>query len=158
MEEIITNLSKIHDLRVIPRSSVEQFREPDKSAHEIGKKLKVDYIVVGSGQKYGNIFRLWVQLIEASKRRAYLGRNHMNMEIRETKDIFKIQSQVAQSIAAKLKATITPDEKQRIEKIPTTNLTAYDFYRRGREEDSKIHVNNKNKLSLKKAEICTIKH
>jgi TolB-like protein/AraC-like DNA-binding protein/Tfp pilus assembly protein PilF len=151
MEEILTNLSKIHDLRVIPRSSVEQFREPGKTAHEIGKKLNADYIVVGSAQKNGNIVRLWVQLIEAS-REGQIWAETYEVEIRETKDIFKIQSQVAQSIAAKLKTTITPDEKQRIEKTSTIDLTAYDFYLRGREEEEKYMLDNKNKLSLRKAE------
>lgn len=111
----------------------------------------MDYIVEGSGQKYGNIFGLRVQLIEASGDR-HIWAETYEQEIRETKDIFKIQSEVAQSIAAELKATITPDEKQLIEKSSTTNLTAYDFYLRGREEEGKYLSDNKNKLSLRKAQ------
>ena len=57
-----------------------------------------------------------------------------HQEIRETADIINLQSQIAQAIAFELKAIITPEEKQLIEKISTTNLTAYDFYQRGKEE------------------------
>ena len=64
----------------------------------------------------------------------------MSRKYRETRDIIGIQSQVAQSIAAELKATITPEEKQLIETISTANITAYDFYQRGNEEFSKILI------------------
>ena len=68
------------------------------------------------------------------------GLESYEQEIKETNDIFNIQSQIAQSIAAELKATITPEEKQLIEKTPTANLTAYDFYQRGREEHIKYWI------------------
>jgi len=132
MEEILTNLSRIHGLRVISRTSVEQFRESTRSASEIANKLNVEYIVEGSGQKYGNSFRLRVQLIDASKDK-HIWAESYEQEISEVKDIFKIQSQVAQAIALELKTTLTPEEKQLIEKPPTSSLTAYDFYRRGLE-------------------------
>ena len=151
MEEILTNLSRVHDLRVISRTSVEQFRESIESATEIGKKLDVEYIVEGSGQKYGNAFRLRVQLIEASKDN-HIWAESYEQDIQETKDIFRIQSQIAQSIAAELKARITPEEKQLIEKIPTANLMAYDFYKRGEEEIRKYISDNSNKQTLKRAE------
>ena len=60
IEKILTDLCRMHELRVISRTSAEQFRGSGKSAREIGKKLDVDYIVRGSGQKSGNIFRLGV--------------------------------------------------------------------------------------------------
>jgi TolB-like protein len=70
MEEILNNLQTIKDLRVISRSSVEQYRNSNRSTSpEIAKKLNVNYIVEGSGQKYGNTFRLRVQLIEAKSDR-----------------------------------------------------------------------------------------
>jgi TolB-like protein/AraC-like DNA-binding protein len=151
MEEILANLSKIRDLRVISRTSVEPFRGTTKSCSEIAKKLKADYIVEGSGQKYGNTFHLRMQLIEASTDK-HVWTESYEQEIREVKDIFRIQSKIAQSIAAELKAVITPEEKQLIEKIPTTNLTAYDFYRRGREEHIKYWIDGRNKEALEKAE------
>jgi Predicted integral membrane protein len=152
MEEILNNLQKISDFsRVLSRNSVEQFRNnTTKSTPEIAKKLNVNYIVEGSGQKYGNKFVLRVQLIAADNEKHLWGKSY-DQEIRETSDIINIQSQIAQSIAAELKATMTPEEKQLIDKIPTTNLTAYDFYQQGREEYTNYWINN-NKASLQKAE------
>jgi TolB-like protein/Tfp pilus assembly protein PilF len=153
MEEILNNLQKISDFRrVLSRNSVEQFRNnTTKSTPEIAKALGVNYIVEGSGQKYGNSYRLRVQLIAAKNERHLWGESY-EKEIRETKDIFGTQSEIAQSIASALKATITPKEKQLIEKTPTKNLTAYDFYQRGREEYTKYWLNNSNKAALQKAE------
>jgi serine/threonine protein kinase len=67
MEEILNNLQKIKALRVISRTSVEQYREKKKPAREIAEELGVNYIVEGSAQKYGNAFRLRAQLIMAAK-------------------------------------------------------------------------------------------
>jgi TolB-like protein/Tfp pilus assembly protein PilF len=152
MEEILNNLQKIRDFsRVLSRNSVEQFRNnTTKSTAEIAKRLNVNYIVEGSGQKYGNKFVLRVQLIVANNEKHLWGKSY-DREIRETSDIISIQSEIAQSIAAELKTIITPKEKQLINKIPTTNLTAYDFYQQGREEETKYWING-NKASLQKAE------
>ena len=134
MDEILNNLQKIKDFRVLSRTSTEQYRGSNKPAiPKIAKKLDVNYIVEGSGQKYGNTFRLRVQLIAANNEKHIWGESY-EQEIKETKDIFRIQSQIAQTIASELKATITPEEKQLIEKTSTSNLTAYDFYQRGNEE------------------------
>jgi TolB-like protein/AraC-like DNA-binding protein/Tfp pilus assembly protein PilF len=152
MEEILTNLSKIRDLNVVSRTSVEQFRGSKISTTEIAKKLKVAYLLEGSGQKYGNRFRLRVQLIETSEDR-HIWANSYEQEIGQPRDIFNIQSGVAESVASELKARITPDEKRQIEKIPTTSLSAYDFYQRGNMEFAKYMFPYFNKESLKKAEI-----
>jgi len=128
MDEIVINLSKIHDLRVVSRNSIEQFRNSGKSIHEIAKKLNANYIVDGTAQKYGNILHLSVRLIEASKDREIWGHSY-GQEISEPKDIFEIQSQIAKTIASELHATITLEEQELIEKVPTTNLTAYELYR-----------------------------
>jgi len=152
MEEILNNLQTIKDLRVISRSSVEQYRGPTRpTSPTIAKTLGVNYIVEGSGQKYGNTFRLRVQLIEAVKDR-HLWAESYEQEIHETKDIFGIQSQIAQAIAKELKAIITPEEKQLIDKTSTTNLTAYDFYQRGKEEYIKYWIDSDNRAALEKAE------
>ena len=152
MEEVLNNLQKIKDFRVLSRNSVEQFRNnTTKSTPEIAKKLGVNYIVEGEGQKYGNTFRLRVQLIKAAKE-GHLWAESYEKEIRETEDIYSTQSNIAQSIASALKATITPEEKQLINKISTNNLTAYDFYQQGREEHTKYWNNNNNRRALQKAE------
>jgi TolB-like protein/Tfp pilus assembly protein PilF len=145
MEEILNNLQKISDFsRVLSRTSTEQYRGSTKtSLPKIAKELNVNYIVEGSGQKYGNKFVLRVQLIAAGNEKHLWGKSY-DREIRETSDIISMQNEVAQSIAAELKTIITPEEKQLINKIPTTNLTAYDFYQQGRDEYAKG--------SLKKAE------
>jgi TolB-like protein/Tfp pilus assembly protein PilF len=128
MEEILTNLQTIKDIRVISRTSVEQYRGPTKpTIPEIAKKLGVNYIVEGSGQKYSNKLRLRVQLIRAAKE-SHLWAKSYEQEINEVNDIFSIQSQIAQAIAAELEAVITPHEKQLIEKTPTDNLEAYRLY------------------------------
>jgi TolB-like protein/AraC-like DNA-binding protein len=138
MEEILTNLSRIHDLRVISRTSIEQFRDSKIPTTEIAKKLNVNYIVEGSGQKYGNTFRLRVQLIRAKGKETHLWANSYEQEIRETKDIFKIQSQVAQDIAIELKAGITSEEEDLMKKIPTSNFLAYDYFIRGMKYNSEM--------------------
>jgi TolB-like protein/Tfp pilus assembly protein PilF len=152
MEEILNNLQKISDFsRVLSRNSVEQFRNnTTKSTPEIAKALGVNYIVEGSGQKYGNTFRLRVQLIAANNEKHLWGESY-EQEIHETKDIFKIQSQVAQTIASELKATITPEEKKLIERTATANLNAYDFYQRGNEALKEYYFGGNNSF-LNKAE------
>jgi tetratricopeptide (TPR) repeat protein len=111
----------------------------------------VNYVVEGSGQKYGNKFVLRVQLITGKNERHLWGKSY-DREIHQTTDIIGVQGEIAQLIAGELKATITPEEKQLIEKTPTANLTAFDFYQRGREEYTKYLINNTNRAVLKKAE------
>lgn len=151
MEEVLNNLQKIKDFRVLSRTSVEQYRGSKKpSLPRIAKELGVNYIVEGSGQKYGDKFVLRAQLIAADKEKHLWGSSY-EQEILETSDIINTQIQIAQAIAAELRTTITPDEKQLIEKTPTTSLTAYDFFQRGKEEFVNYRLDNKIE-NLKKAE------
>ena len=131
MEEILTNLQMIRAIRVLSRTSVEQYRQQTKSIPEIAKELGVNYVVEGSAQKYGNLFRLRVQLIMAAKE-SHLWAKSYQQEILEVKDIFNIQSQIAEAIAEELNAAITPQEKRMIEKMPTTDMEAYEAYIIGR--------------------------
>jgi tetratricopeptide (TPR) repeat protein len=108
-------------------------------------------LFTGSGQKYGNTFRVRVQLIAVRKER-HLWVESYDKEIKETKDIFRVQSQIAQSIAEELKAIITPEEKQLIEKTSTTNLTAYDFYLKGRDEHLNFWLDKSKMGALNKAQ------
>ncbi len=130
MEEILTNLQTIKDLRVTSRTSSEKYRDQAKSIPEIARELGVNYIVEGSGQKVGNTFRLRTQLIKAEKE-GHLWAKSFEQEIKDAKDIFSIQSEIAQSIASELQAVLMPHEKQLIEKIPTVNLEAYEAYLKG---------------------------
>ena len=130
MEEVLNNLQKIKDLRVISRTSVEQYRNQTKPIPEIARELGVNYIVEGSAQKYGNSFRLRTQLLMAAKESHLWGESYQQ-KINEVEDIFMIQSQIAKAIANELKAVIKPQEKNLIEKIPTKELEAYDAYLKG---------------------------
>ncbi len=124
MDAILLHLSKIEDLRVMSRTSTEQYRVPGKSMTEIGRELGVQYLLEGSFQKYGNDVRLIVQLIRTGKE----DHEWANEYDRKWNDILTVQSEVAQAIARELHTVITPEEKELIEKVPTTNLTAYDLY------------------------------
>jgi TolB-like protein/Tfp pilus assembly protein PilF len=139
MDEILINLQAIKDLRVPGRTSVEQYRNNPKSIPEIASELKVAYIVAGSGQRYGNRIRLRVQLIEG-KNDSHVWADSYDEVIEEPKDIFHLQSKIAQSIASELQALITPEEKNRIEKIPTNSLTATDFYLQAQEQRWKYYL------------------
>ena len=131
MEEVLNNLQRIKDLRVISRTSVEQFRNQTKSIPEIARELGVNFIIEGSGQKFGNTFRLRVQLVRADKEDHLWGESYQN-EMLEVKDIFKIQNNIAESIASELKAVITPQEDRLINKIPTSSIEAWEAYLSGR--------------------------
>jgi TolB-like protein/Tfp pilus assembly protein PilF len=153
MDEILNNLQKIKNFRVLSRTSTSQFKGSNRpTIPEIAKKLNVNYVVEGSGQKYGNTLRLSVQLIAAHNEKHLWG-EVFDKEIKQTKDIFEIQSQVAQAIASKLQTTITPDEKRLIDKTSTINLTAYDFYARGQDEIEKHPWPEFNPEALKRGEI-----
>lgn len=124
MDAILLHLSKIEDLRVMSRTSVEQYRVTEKKATEICQELDVTYLLEGSFRKYGDQARLIVQLIQSGKE------DHAwaNQYDREWKDIFTVESEVAKSIAQEVKAVITYNEKELIEKKQTNNLEAYDYY------------------------------
>lgn len=150
MEEILNHLQFVKDLRVISRTSVEQYKNTTKSIPEIAKEQGVNYIIEGSGQKYGHSFNVRVQLIRAEKENQLWGKSY-EQEIRDATDIINVQSKIAQSIVEELKATITPEEKHLIEKVHTTNLNAYDFYQRGREEMLKFWTEDDNNTALENA-------
>ena len=127
MESVLTNLQKIEDVRVISRTSVEKYRNDPKTIKEIAKELNVNYFVEGSGQKIGDQISLHIQLIDASSDKHLWAEQYS----REAKDIFKLQQEVAKNIAGEIQAIITPEEVERINKVPTNNLVAYDYFLKG---------------------------
>jgi TolB-like protein/Tfp pilus assembly protein PilF len=147
MESILNNLCKVSDLVVISRTSVEQFRNTTKPIREIARKLNVNYILEGSGQKYGNNIRLTVQLIDAVNDKHIWSSPYEGV----TDNIFRLQSQISEAIATELKAIISPEEKLVIEKAPTKSLLAYDLFNQGRSEHMKFWVGNGNISDLNKA-------
>lgn len=127
MEAILDDFQKIEDLKVTSRTSVEKFRTSSKTIPELATELNVSYVLEGSGQKIGDEIILTIQLIEAPTDKHLWSKRYK----RELKDIFELQSDVAKSIAGEINAIITPEENQRIDKIPTNNLVAYDYFLRG---------------------------
>ncbi len=149
MDAILTHLSKIKDIRVLSRTSVEQYRKTDKTAKVIGKELGVGYLLEGSLQKEGDKIRLIMQLIKTGEE----GHAWANVYDRPWKDIFLIQSEISETIASELDAVITPEEIQSIRKVPTTDITAYDFYTMGKYDLDKFRIDSKKKEFLESAQI-----
>ena len=141
MEELLTNLQKIKELRVLGRTSVEQYRSQNKTIPQIAQELGINYIIEGSGQKSGNSFRMRVQLIRANKE-SHIWANTFEQENLNLKDYFKIQANFAEAIAKELNAVITPGEKQLMKTIPTERLEAYDAYLKGHFYYQKITSND----------------
>lgn len=124
MESTLNNLQKIEDLRVISRTSVEQYRHTNKSIPEIAKELNVNYLVEGSCQRDGDRVLLNIQLIDASADKPILVKQYNQKVV----DIFDLQNKVAKKIADAIEAKVTSAEMNQIEKKPTKNLMAYDYY------------------------------
>ncbi len=127
MEAILDNFQKIEDMKVTSRTTSEKYRNNSKSIPELAEELNVNYFVEGSGQKIGDEIVLTIQLIEAPSDKHLWSKRYK----RKLKDVFDLQVDVAKSIAAEVNAIITPEEQKRIEKIPTNNLVAYDYFLRG---------------------------
>lgn len=124
MESSLNNLQKIENLRVISRTSVEKYRKTNKTISEIAEELNVSYLVEGSGQRIGDQVLLNIQLIEASNDTPIWAEQYNYKVV----DIFSLQNEVSKKIADAIKATVTTAEIAQINKKPTENLEAYDFY------------------------------
>src|SRR5947208_1850794 len=126
-DEILNNLAKIADLKVISRTSVMQYKSDGKrNLRQIANELGVAHVVEGSVQGAANRVRVIAQLIDAKTD------THLWVESydRPLDDVFAIQSDIAKAIARQLQAKLSPAEKAAIEQPPTTNLIAYDRYLR----------------------------
>jgi TolB-like protein/class 3 adenylate cyclase/Flp pilus assembly protein TadD len=144
-DEILTNLAKVADLKVISRTSVSGYRDiRGRNLRNIGQELGVAHVVEGSVQRAGNKVRVNAQLIDA-RNDAHLWAQTYD---RDLADVFAIQSEIAKGIADQLQAKISPSEKAAIEKAPTTDLTAHDLYLRAQElfADTSDVIHAKEKL------------
>jgi serine/threonine protein kinase/Flp pilus assembly protein TadD len=128
-EDIITDLSKIKELKVVSRTDVLPFRNKEVNTRQVGDALRVNYILEGSVRTAGNRIRITAQLI--SVRDGY----HLWAERfdRMVEDIFDLQNEVSQKIVEALKGSLTESERELLTQKPTDDLRAYDFYMRGRE-------------------------
>jgi TolB-like protein len=129
-DEILNNLAKIAQLRVISRTSVMQYRADNRrDLRQIAAALGVANVLEGTVRRDGNHVRVSTELVDARNDNTIWADSYD----RDLTDIFAIQSEVAQTIATKLAATLSPEEKRYIEKKPTENLEAYDLYLRAKE-------------------------
>jgi len=127
-EDILTQLSKISDLKVISRTSVMKFKNTKIKIGDIAKDLGAGSILEGSVRRINNKVRIVAQLINANSDEHIWA----NTYDRNIKDIFSIQSEIAQKIARELKAKLLPKEKRIIDLKPTENMEAYALYLKGR--------------------------
>ena len=128
-DEIITTLSRISGLRVISRTSTAHYKSAPENLSEIARQLRVSNMLEGSVQKAGDRVHINVQLIRADDD-AHLWAQSYD---RQLTDIFGVEGEVAKSIADSLQATLSPQEKARVETKPTTNADAYVLYLRARD-------------------------
>src|SRR6266446_3644415 len=120
-DDVLTNLSKIGDLKVISRTSVMSYRGNTPNVRDIGKALGVSTILEGSVRRMGNRVRVNVQLIDATNDEHIWASDYD----RDLTDVFAIQTDLAQKIAGELQAKLSPTEKAQIERKPTQNGEAY---------------------------------
>ncbi len=124
MDEILNHLTKIGELSPVSRTSSMMYKNSNKTLKEIAAELGVTNILEGSIQKWGNKVKISVNLIDAARDHALW----TNSYERELNDLFQIQGEIAQNVAAVLSASVGPDVKKRIAQAPTVNQEAYDLY------------------------------
>ena len=128
-DEIMSNLARIADLKVISRTSANLYKsENPRNSREIGEQLGVAHLLEGSVQRIGNRLRVNAQLIKARTDTHVWAQTYD----RDVADLFAIQSEIAQAIAGQLSAKISPAERLAIERAPTTDITAFDLYSRAK--------------------------
>src|SRR5213075_3074031 len=128
-DELLSNLSKIKDLKVISRTSVMQYKSGiTRNLKEIAQQLGVSNVVEGSVRRSGDHVRVSVQLIDAHTDRHLWGENYD----RTLADSLSLQGELATAIADAVGATLSPQEKARVQAKPTNNPAAYDAYLRAR--------------------------
>ena len=128
-EDIITELSRFHELFVIARNSSFVFKDQSVNVSEIGRKLGVQYVVEGSVRKSGQRARITAQLVDA------VTGNHLwaDKYDRDLEDIFDVQDEVARTITSTLVGRVGHAHGDRVQKKGTPNLDAYDWFIQGRE-------------------------
>ncbi len=130
-DELLTRLAKIGELKVISRTSVMEYRDTTKKMREIGAELGVGTILEGGVQRAGNRVRINVQLVNA-RNEENLWANSYEREL-NTANIFSIQSEISIAISTALRATLTPDERERLAAVPTGSIEALEAYFTGKQ-------------------------
>ena len=127
-DDILTQLAKIRDLKVIARTSVMHYQNTQKTIKEIANELGVGVILEGSTRRVGNTVRITAQLIDAETEEHLWADSYD----RPYTDIFNIQSDVAQKIASALQIKLAKEEIASIETIPTENMEAWEYFQKGK--------------------------
>jgi TolB-like protein/Tfp pilus assembly protein PilF len=129
-DQILTNLGRVSDLRVISHTTVRQYKSGERrNLREIGRQLGVTHILEGSVQRAGDRLRIAAQLIDARTDSQVWAETYD----RTAADLFAIQSELAESIVAQLQAKLSPQQKAEIEQRPTQDLVAFDLYLRAKQ-------------------------
>ena len=126
-EDILTNLARLKELKVISRTSTERYKNTDKSIPEIAAELGVSYVVEGSVRRHEDKVIITAQLIDANDTHVWAQNYDDNFE-----EVFKIQQDVSQKIVGQLKIAISPEERKELTKLPTDNIQAYNLILKGR--------------------------
>jgi len=128
-EDLITDLSKVHNLFVIARNSSFTYKDKAVNVQDVGREMGVKYVLEGSVRKAGGRVRVTAQLVDASSG----GHIWADRYDRELQDIFALQDEVTQTIVTNLAVKIGRGERERLQDRDTDNVQAYDYYLRGME-------------------------
>lgn len=126
-DELITNLAKLGDFRVVSRTSVMRFKKVSKPIAQIGQQLNVDAIVEGTVERVGSRVRIRVQLVHADTDRHLWAQTYD----RELRDTLSLQSDAARDIVREIQSNLTPQQKQRLPEARTVNPLAHEAYLKG---------------------------
>ncbi len=127
-DELLTLLARVEDLRVVPRTSTQRYAHGGATAPQIGRELGVSYLLEGNVQRAGGRVRINITLIDAAADRHLWSQTYE----RPANDVFAVESEVALTVAAALRARLTAEERRVLTQPPTTNPQAYDHYLRAR--------------------------
>lgn len=141
-EDVLTQLSKLKDIKVISRTSVIQYKETTKTIPEIAEELNVLYVLEGSIRKYGDDIRVTAQLINASTDEHIWAENYD----KTITDIFSIQTEISNEIVDALHISLSFEDQKRLSTVATKNIDAYKLFMEGRNEADK-----RNRESIKKS-------
>jgi non-specific serine/threonine protein kinase len=127
-EDVITELSKVRELRIFPRAAVVTFRDQSVTGPQVGQQLGAQYVLGGSLRRAGNRLRITAQLVEARTGTSVWAERYD----RELSDVFEVQDEIARNITQALRITLTPQEEKLLAAKPTGDTRAYDHYLKGR--------------------------
>ena len=128
-EELLNNLQRVEEYTVRPRTSTDQYRKTIEEPKIIGKEMNVNYLITGSIGMEGNLLKIWVQLINVITNKTIWTNDYKEQKLQ----LFELQSRIAKEIAGELRTALKPEESNLIDKKPSENLEAYNYYLRGNE-------------------------